>query len=318
VLARLDTSKLQDALTKSEAVVASAEALLAETEATVKEATETLNRLQEVSRLSGGKVPSKTEMDTAEAKLARAIADRASQSAAVTQARAVLRSDRTNLAKASIYSPIDGIVLSRAVEPGQTVAAALQVTTLFKIAQDLRQMRLKVDIDEADVGRVKNGQRATFAVDAYPNRTYTADVIRVAYGSTTTGDVVSYSTLLNVHNDDLTLRPGMTASAEIATASIKNALLVPNAALRFTPATTATTTSGGGFLGSLFRGPRTTSQPQTTATADRTQRVWVLRDGGPVAVDVTVGETNGRYTQIVGGDLRQDAQVITDTTGGQS
>ena len=204
----------------------------------MKESTAQLERLREVSRLSAGKVPSQTEMEAAEANLARAEADRLSAAAAVTEAQAALSSDRTNLSKASIRSPINGIVLTRAVEPGQTVAASLQVATLFTIAQDLRQMELAVDVDEADVGRVADTQQATFTVDAYPNRTYEASVTRVAFGATTTGDVVSYTTVLVVKNDDLSLRPGMTASADIETASVKDALLVPNAALRYTPATT--------------------------------------------------------------------------------
>jgi HlyD family secretion protein len=299
--------------------LAAAEAKQAQASATMKEASANLERLREVSRLSGGKVPSKTEMETAEATVARAEADRASQSAAVAEAKAALSSDRTNMEKASIRSPIDGIVLTRAVEPGQTVAASLQVATLFKIAQDLRQMQLKVDVDEADVGQVKNNQKAVFTVDAYPNRKYTADVIRVAYGSTTTGDVVSYGTLLEVKNDDLSLRPGMTASAEIATASVKHALLVPNGALRFTPTTTPSSRSGRGLVGSLMPGPprETTSQP-AAAKKDSAQQVWVLRDGVPVAVPVTVGQTNGRYTEITSGDLREGTEVLTDTSGAQS
>jgi HlyD family secretion protein len=319
VLARLDTSKLQDAITKSEAALTSAEARLAQTSATVKEASANLKRLRDVSRLSDGKVPSKTEMEGAEATLARAEADRSSQSASVSEARAALSSDRTNLAKASITSPIDGIVLTRAVEPGQTVAASLQVATLFKIAQDLRQMQLKVDVDEADVGQVKDGQQATFTVDAYPNRTYAADVIRVAYGSTTTADVVSYGTLLAVKNDDLSLRPGMTASAEIAAAAVKGAWLVPNAALRFTP-TTASTETGRGFVGSLMPGPPPARRPQQAATRsnDIVQQLWVLRNGIPVGVPVTVGMTDGRSTEILSGNLDEGTQVITEMSGAQS
>lgn len=319
VLARLDTSKLEDAITKSEAALASAEAKLAQASATVTEASANLDRLREVSRLSGGRVPSKTEMDGAEATLARADADRSSQSAAVTEARATLSSDRTNLAKAYIRSSIDGVVLTREVEPGQTVAASLQVTTLFTIAEDLRQMELKVDVDEADVGQVKTGQQATFTVDAYPNRTYTAEVIRVAYGSTTTEDVVSYGTLLTVKNDDLSLRPGMTASAEIATALVKDALLVPNGALRFTPATQTGSQSGRGLAGGLIPGPPRMTTPQpAVSTKDGPQQIWVLRDGVPASVSVTVRQTNGRYTEITSGDLPEGTEVITDAGGAQS
>jgi HlyD family secretion protein len=317
LLARLDVLRLQDQITGSAATLAAAEARVGQAAATVKESTAQLERLREVSRLSAGKVPSQTEMEAAEANLARAEADRLSAVASVTEARAALSSDRTNLSKASIRSPINGIVLTRAVEPGQTVAASLQVATLFTIAQDLRQMELAVDVDEADVGRVADTQHATFTVDAYPNRAYEASVTRVAFGATTTGDVVSYSTVLVVRNDDLSLRPGMTASADIATASVKDALLVPNAALRYTPAATA---SSRGFVASLMPGPpRRAATPAEATTTDGSRTIWVLRGGAPVAVSVTPGLTDGSSTEVVSGDLREGDAVITDTaTGGQS
>lgn len=313
-LARLDTLKLRDQITRSEAALASAEAHLSESDATVNEATASLARLREVSRLSGGRVPSQTELESAEATLARSNAQRASSAAAVSEARATLSTDRTNLAKASIRSPINGLVLKRSVEPGQTVAASLQVATLFKIAEDLRRMELLVDVDEADVGRVRDGQSANFTVDAYPTRTYHAVVRRVAYGSTTTANVVSYATVLVVDNDDLTLRPGMTAAAEIATAALQNALLVPNAALRFTM---PTATARRSF--SIMPRPPQQAPRQTDATpADGSKTLWVLRDGAPVSVTVTVGQSDGRVTEV-SGDIREGDAVITDTvTGSQS
>lgn len=314
VLARLDVSKLQDEITKSEAALASSQAKLAQAQATLKQDSANLDRDREVSRLSGGKVPSKTEMESAEATLARAEADVSSARADVNQARATLSSDQTNLSKASIRSPVDGVVLSRAVEPGQTVAASLQVTTLFTVAEDLRQMDLKVDVDEADVGGVKNRQNATFTVDAYPGRRYSARVARVAYGSTTKNNVVSYSTVLKVKNDDLSLRPGMTATAEIATLTRENALLVPNAALRFTPSTTASAQPRRGLVGSLMPGPPPDNSAQSAVTKSKgnSQQVWTLTNGNPLAIPVTVGVTDGRFTEIVGGDLREGMQAITD------
>ncbi len=146
-------------------------------------------------------------------------------------------------------------MLKRSVEPGQTVAASFQVATLFTIAEDLREMELEVAVDEADVGSVKDGQQATFTVDAYPNRQYDAHVTRVAYGSTTSNNVVSYTTTLRVKNEDLSLRPGMTATAEIATTTSGNVLLVPNAALRFAPASAATAQQGGNVMRSIMPGP---------------------------------------------------------------
>ena len=312
LLLQLDQSKLKDQIVRSEAALASAEAKLAQANAALNQATTSLGRLQEVSRLSGGKVPSATEMETAEATAAKAEADRNSVAAGVTEARAALSTDRTNLSKSAIRSPVDGIVLKRAVEPGQTVAATLQVATLFQIAEDLRQMELEVNVDEADIGRTKEGQRATFSVDAYPGRVYDADVVRVAFGSTKSGDVVSYATVLRVKNDDLSLRPGMTASADIASAAVKGALLVPNAALRYTPAS-AQASSGRGFVGSLMPGPPRQEARQPAATSKGGGQVWVLRDGQAVAVTVALGETNGRFTQVTGGDLQEGASVITDS-----
>jgi HlyD family secretion protein len=163
----------------------------------------------------------------------RAVADQGAAQAAVASATAALSTQEISLSKAIIHSPIDGIVLTRKVEPGQTVAAAMTAPVLFTLAEDLRRMELQVDVDEADVGKVKEGQDARFHVDAWPGETFPARVVRVGWGSQTKDQVVSYLTILEVKNDALMLRPGMTATAEITTARREGALLVPNAALRF-------------------------------------------------------------------------------------
>ncbi|MBP1635814.1 MAG: efflux pump, family, rane fusion protein [Acidobacteria bacterium] len=312
VLARLDISKLKDAITRSQATLASAEANEAQAKASVKEASANLHRLQEVSRLSGGKVPSKAEMETAEATLAKAEAQLSASKASVSEARAQLSTDTINLSKSSIRSPIDGVVLKRSVEPGQTVAASFQVATLFTIAEDLREMELEVAVDEADVGSVKEGQQATFTVDAYPNRTYAAHVTRVAYGSTTSNNVVSYTTTLRVKNDDQSLRPGMTATAEIATTTSENVLLAPNAALRFAPAATAAAQSSANVMRSLMPGPPREREKEVKTNG---HRVWVLRNGQPAAIGVAVGPTDGQHTEVSGEGLSEGLQVITDATG---
>ncbi len=318
VLARLDVSKLTDEITKSEAILASAEAKVLQTGATVKEASARFDHLRDVFRLSGGKVPSKTELETAEATLARARADVAGARAAVTEARAVLKSNQTNLAKASIRSPINGVVLKRKIEPGQTVAAAFETPVLFTIAEDLSQMELHVNVDEADIGQVERGQSAMFTVDAYPVRKFPAEIRRVGFGSQTTDGVVSYKTILSVNNDDLSLRPGMTATAEITTATREAVLLVPNEALRFTPpADNDSTRRSGGIVASLLPHP---PEPHTRKSAaspanGHGQQVWTLRNGEPVAMQVAVGVSDGRSTEIVGapgGDLEAGIPVITD------
>jgi len=319
VLARLDLSKLQDAVAKSRASLVAAEAQVLQAQATVAEARAALSRFQQVSQLSGGKVPSKSEMDVAEANLKRAEANVASARASVTQARATLQSDETNLGKANIRSPINGVVLARQIEPGQTVAASFQAPVLFKLAEDLAKMELQVDIDEADVGQVKAGQKATFNVDAWPGRQYDAVITRVGYGSQEKEGVISYLAVLEVGNEDLSLRPGMTGTAEITTLIRENALLVPNAALRFSPATTDTTQkkSSSSVMSALMpRPPRQARKVQTTANSG-TQRVWLLQDGQPFAIDVKAGATNGRVTEITGGELKAGMEVITEALGAQ-
>lgn len=319
LLVELDTAKLNDQLTKSRATLSAAQAKVAQTVVTTKENQVSLARLEEVSRLSGGKVPAKSELDAARAALERAQADEASARANVIEAQAGVSSDATNLSKASIRSPIDGVVLSRTVDPGNAVAASLQAVTLFTVAEDLSKLRLQVNVDEADVGAVKVGQKASFTVSAYPSRRFPATITRVAYGSTTTDNVVTYITYLDVDNSDLALRPGMTATATITATERKDVLLVPNTALRYSP-TSNTANKGGAnssVVGSLLpRMPGGGARKSAGSSAAGTKQVWVLRDGAPVAVPVQTGITDGRMTEIVGGELTVDTRVITDQRSG--
>jgi HlyD family secretion protein len=316
VLARLDPAKLQDAVNKSRAAVVAAEATVAQMTATVAESRANLKRLRHVAELSGGKVPSKTELETAEATAQRAVANEASARAAVVQARATLKSDETNIQKAVIRSPINGVVLARKVEPGQTVAASMTTPVLFTIAEDLTKMELQVKVDEADVGSVKIGQPASFTVSAWAGRPFPAEIQRVGLGSTTTDNVVTYKTVLTVANNDLALRPGMTASARIVTANRENVLLVPNAALRFTPPEgPAAGAPSGGLVSRLIPHPPQPHKQQAAAAKSGSPRVWVLKEGQPVAVPVKTGASNGRQTEIVGGELQAGMEVITDYQG---
>jgi len=314
VLARLDTRRLEDQVARSRAALAAAEASVAQARATLQDARANLARLEEVSRLSGGRVPSQAELETGRANVAKAEAALRSAEASVEQARATLRTDETNLAKASIRSPIDGVVLTRKVEPGQTVAASLQAPVLFTLAEDLTRMELQVNVDEADVGQVKPGQKATFTVDAWPGRKYPAVIERVAYGSQVTEGVVYYPTTLRVNNDDLSLRPGMTATAEILTAVHEDVLLVPNAALRFVPRTGEAKRKKGILDALLPKPPRPESGrvPKEAKRKDAPRRVYVLKDGVPTPVEVKPGLTNGRVTEILEGELKPGMQVITD------
>ena len=314
IMAELDLSIFEDAVARSRAAVAVAEANLKQAEATVTEARAKLERYREVARLSDNKVPSKTEMETAEAELARAEANVTSAQAGIAEAKAALRTDETNLGKARIRSPIDGVVLERAVDPGQAVAASLQAVTLFTLAEDLSKMELKVDVDEADVGQVKAGLAASFTVDAWPDRRFSATITRVGFNASDDDGVISYPAVLQVDNSELSLRPGMTGTAEITTITRDNALLVPNAALRFSPpADTAAQPARRSLVSSLM--PRPPSVPKTAApvtAADGSQRIWVLRDGEAVALQVRTGATNGRYTEILDDGLQAGMAVITE------
>ncbi|MCW2311541.1 efflux RND transporter periplasmic adaptor subunit [Rhodoferax antarcticus] len=311
VLVELDTAKLNDQVTRSRAAVASAQAQLAQTIATARESQASLARLEEVSRLSGGKVPSASELDSGRATLERAVAAEASARANLDSARATLSTDETNLSKASIRSPIDGVVLTRSVDPGNAVAASLQAVTLFTIAEDLSQLQLKVNVDEADVGRVKVGQKASFTVSAFPARRFPATITIVSYGSTITDNVVTYVTQMDVANDDLSLRPGMTATSTITAVERKGVLLVPNTALRFAPpvAEAQAPKASGGFMSKMMPSrPR----PRKTASGGPAKRVWVLRDGAPMEMNVTAGISDGRMTEILEGDLQAGMAVITE------
>ncbi|MCL2626848.1 MAG: efflux RND transporter periplasmic adaptor subunit [Cystobacterineae bacterium] len=314
VLAQLDLSKLKDAVARSKADLLSAEAQVAQTKATAMEARAMLERYRQVSALSEGKVPSKSEMDAAEANLKRAEANEAVARASVVQAKANLQLGETDLSKASIRSPINGVVLTRNIEPGQTVAATFQAPVLFSLADDLSKMKLQVDVDEADVAQVKVGQQATFSVDAWPGRKYSGVLTRVDFGSQTKDGVVSYPTLLEVKNEDLSLRPGMTATAEIVTVTHESALLVPNAALRFSPAAAATRPQkpSGTVMSRLMPRPPSTQTKTRMPPQEGAPRVWVLRDGQAVPVEVQPGPTNGQVTEIVSGDLEPGMQVITE------
>ena len=316
VLVELDTSKLSDQVLRSRAGLAAAQAQLAQSAATVKESKANLARYEEVSRLSGGKVPSAAELDTARATLERALAAQTSANANVAEARATASTDETNLSKASIRSPIDGVVLSRSVDPGNAVAASLQAVTLFSVAEDIAKLRLEVSVDEADVGSVQVGQKASFTVSAYPSRRYPAKITRVAYGSTKTDNVVTYTTYLDVDNSDLSLRPGMTASATIVAVEHTGVLLVPNTALRFTPsvgtgAVVADAGSASVMSKLLPRMPRQGARRSAGASAGGAKKIWVLKEGNAVEMAVKTGISDGRVTEVSGDALEGGLLVIT-------
>lgn len=312
VLARLDTTRLEAQALQSQAGLESARAKVQQTHASLLEAEVKMARQLHVQQLSGGKVPSLYDLDTARATLARARADEAAAKAAVDQAQAALNVNRTDITKAVVRSPINGVVLKRSVEPGQTVASQFQAPVLFTLAEDLTQMELQVDVDEADVGLVQPGQKALFTVDAYADRSFPAEITQVRFGSETVDGVVTYKTVLRVDNSALSLRPGMTATAMITVNKKTDVLLVANSVLRFTPPVTqGKQKAKGSFLDSLLPHPPRQESRQAEAANSKTQQVWTLRNGELASISITKGATNGIVTEIVDGAVTAGTELVT-------
>ncbi|MES1243640.1 MAG: efflux RND transporter periplasmic adaptor subunit [Acidobacteriota bacterium] len=338
VLATIDPEQASARTDEAAAQLRAARASVARAQATQAESTQSLKRSR---GLRDAGLISEQDFDTAQATAQRAQADVASARAQATVAEATLKAAQSSLQKTSIVSPIDGIVLSRAVEPGQTVAASFQTPVLFTIARDLKDMTLHVQVDEADVGKVRESQAATFTVDAYPQREFESRVVSLRNVATTDQNVVTYEAVLSVDNNNLLLRPGMTATASVVTQHMQDVLLVPNAALRFTPPEVAAANQdqrgprlfipgiGSGGRGGN-RQQRSGAQGQAGARnggagapsvdgaaggrrrAGATGTVWVLRQGKPVAVEVTTGATDGRNTEIHSRQLKAGDEVIVD------
>ena len=315
VLAALDTDTLNANLALARATLTARQADVAQMQATVAETDLALTRADD---LVARKVSSQQTLEAAKANSERAKAALASARASEKIAAANVSIAETNLAKAEIVSPIDGVVLSRDVEPGQIVAASLQAPTLFTLAEDLRNMQLEVGVDEADMGKVKHGDRATFTVEAFPGRSFPAEIEQVRYSPETVEGVVTYTAVLTVDNAELLLRPGMTATADITVETVKDAIQVPNAALRWSPPveeSARTANRGAGLLGLLMpRGPGRGQPQQNNGAANGRAKVWVLRDGAPVAVPVTVGSSDGVHTAVTGALTANDKVVVGSRT----
>ncbi|MGY6708973.1 MAG: efflux RND transporter periplasmic adaptor subunit [Rhizobiaceae bacterium] len=316
VLAQLDTTRIEAQVERAEAGVAVAAARVTEARATFNETERALTRARQLSER--GMVADQA-LDNALAAHERSQSAVEVAEANLAIARADLRLQEADLANATIYSPIDGIVLERAVNPGQTVAASTSAPILFVIAENLERMELKAAIDEADIGEVAAGQTARFAVDAFPARRFDAEIRDISFASLVTEGVVTYEARLAVDNADLVLRPGMTATVDIVTREADDVLLVPAAALRFTPPQTGPAQSGFS-LANLFspqrmsgmrgggRGPAGAGGRQRGGEGTRT--LWLLQDGQPRPARVTTGATSGDQIEILSG-LNPGDRVIT-------
>lgn len=289
VLARLDTDRLEAEVAQARASLQAAQASLTQAQASLDEQQANTTRSEE---LAAQELISPQDLESARAALARARATVESARAQVVVNRAALDMAETTLGKASIVSPINGVVLTRNIRPGQAVAASFQTPVLFTLAEDLTRMELHADVDEADISQVKEGQQAVFTVDAYPDTTFPATITKVYYAPQTVADVVTYEALLSVDNASMLLRPGMTATTEITTNRINGAVLVPNSALRFTP-------------------------PGEPRKAGDESTVWIMKDAKPQAVSVQTGPTDNQHTQLLSGNLQPGQEVLTNIKQGE-
>ncbi len=296
LLAELDTEQLKARLDQVTATLAVAEAAVGQAQATFEEARANAAR---VSELAQREVVAPRELESATATRARAEAVLQSAKAQVTAARAELENARSTFTKAKIFSPIDGVVIARKVERGQALVSAFQTPVMFTLAEDLRQMHLHLDVDEADIGRVSEGQTADFTVDAYAERVFTARVKSIRNAARNVQGVVSYEAVLDVENPERLLRPGMTANATIHAAEVKDVLLVPSAALRFAP-------PGAARAGAMGPGASKSQEAHTP-------RVWKLEEGKPVAVTVKTGATDGVLVELREGAVAEGTQVLLST-----
>jgi len=295
LMAVINTDQEVSQLEQFRATLAQARATLDTNQATV---TQTEAKRTRYHNLQGGAV-SLLDIQTADADYARAVASVALARGQMQAAQAQIDNTQTLISKAKVTAPIDGVVLSRAVSVGQTVQASFSAPVLFTLASDLSVMQLSIDIDEADMGTVKEGQKATFTVDAFPNRKFNAQLVTLYNSSKTTNNVVTFPGSLLVDNRALLLRPGLTATAEILVGEVRNAMLVPNAALRFTPPPL-----------DLDNKP----PPPAAKVPDGKQggRVWALVKNKPEVRDLILGRSDGVSTEVLSGKLALGDTVLTD------
>ena len=286
VLARLDTQQLETRVASAKAELAVAKASLSDTKATLFEANAKLNRSRNLFKVNA---VSQQELESHEAVALRAEAALKSAEAQVGLANASLEEALTAFSKAEIKSPVDGIVISREIDKGQTVAATFQTPILFVVAEDLSKMRLHLDIDESDIGLVKEGQQALFRVDAYPDKEFRAEINSVRFYPREVNNIVTYDAVLSVSNSEQLLRPGMTATADIQIENKKNVFLVPNRSLRFLA-----------------------HEVETLRSALEGENVWIMKNGKPQPVAVETGLSDGEFTEILGGEITSEMLLIVD------
>ncbi len=314
LIAEIDPQLFTAALEQARANYSAAKGELLKSQVQSEDAERQLKRTKS---LADQNLVAQADYDTAQANADIAKAQIAASSGRVQQTLAALHQAEVNLAYTTIESPIDGVVISRNVDVGQTVAASMQAPILFVIAEDLHKMHVDTSVAEADVGKLSPGMKATFNVDAYPSERFEGHVRQIRNSPQTVQNVVTYDAVIDVDNPDLKLRPGMTANVTFVYAEQHDSLRVPNAALRFRPAPAPDADDA----------TRKTARPAEARTLTKTiakgadpssrkRTLYVLRDNQAVPVEITTGITDGSFTELVSGDLREGDSLITDTAGG--
>ncbi|WP_136513342.1 efflux RND transporter periplasmic adaptor subunit [Geomonas edaphica] len=316
-IAQIDPALFNSAVQQARGNALNAEANLAKARVTVTDTKRTMARNKEL--LKEG-IVAQSDMDSAQTAYDAAVAGVRAAEAAVLQTRGALKQAETNLNYSTIRSPVDGIVVSRNVDVGQTVAASFQTPTLFTIAQDLTKMQIDTSVDESDISKLKVGQKATFTVDAYSDQQFEGTVVQIRNAPVVTQNVVTYVTVIAVDNKDLKLKPGMTANVSIETERKDNLLKVPAAALRFKPKSgkdkAAKGKTGPGSMTGTGGGSGAGTGPGgKPGGKDRGQTVYVLKEGKAVPVSISTGLSDGGMVEVVSGNLKEGDDVIIEQVG---
>lgn len=286
LLAQIDPATFQAQVDQQRAQINNAQANLARLNAEMVYSQKTYQRYK---NLYSKNFIAKSELDKAESEYYAKLASIGAQKASISQAQASYKTSMTNLGYTKIIAPVDGTIIKRAVDVGQPVAASFQAPQLFTIAQDLKKMQIEVNVSEADIGKVKEGQKAEYTLDGYPDATFHGVVTQVRLNSTTTSNVVTYTVIVSVDNEDLKLKPGMTANVSIITSQNRNVLCVPSVALKYTP--------------------------ETTGQKYKEQGVWVLEKNEPVRIPIKEGASDDSNVQIITNKLKVGDKIIVGSTG---
>jgi HlyD family secretion protein len=314
-IAEIDPSLFNASVEQAQGNFLSAEANLLKAKVTLADAERSYNRNKKL--LTDG-IISQGDYDVAETAWQSAKAGLKAAEGALAQTRGSLMQAKTNLRYSIIRSPVDGVVISRAVDVGQTVAASFQTPTLFTIAQDLTKMQIEVSVDEADISRIQLDQKASFTVDSYPEQSFRGKVVQIRNAPIITQNVVTYIVVVNVDNSDMRLKPGMTANVSVEVAKKEDVLKLPPAALRFKPKNKGDEPKEKRQAGATSTGTGRETGGKPGGRKDKGLQIYILKDNKPVPVPVKTGIANNIAIELVESTLKEGDEVITEQVGGDT